>query len=280
MAWVQNEGVWRPVWELSEDVTRATIVDAIYDELRQHPDPPGLDMLGQDLNVSPEVFKAFALQAALAAQPDDRRVADFAMAYGCEVTVDNGKIQDTALRTMSGAGHQHFLGSMAELGRITVKEDIEAALFRPWEYRDERPSMRWDPVDDRRHAYRADDPAKSRSYPIRTVRGANRLAIEALPLFPTAPKGQRLVTTGFLRIDPGRRGERTRWLVRWPIWRVPVSLSVVRSLLTHPALAAQDVDTLKLAVMGVAEVFEAQRLTEGQLRNFTPAQALMGGRTA
>lgn len=280
MAWVQHAGAWRPVWELLGDVTQEGIVDTLYTELYGHPNPPGLGLLGPDLAVSPERFEGFVRQAALAARPAERRDVDFAMAYGSEVTTDRGNIQDTALRTMSGAGHQHFLGSMAELGRITTKQDIASALFRPWEYLDERPSMRWDPIDDRRHAYRADDPAKSSGHPIRTVRGANRLAVEALPLFPTAAQGRRLVTTGFLRMDPERRGEHTRWLMRWPIWRVPLPLSVVRSLLTHPAVVADRVDGTKLIAMGVAEVLEAERLTEGQFRNFTPAKALIGGRAA
>lgn len=279
MCWAQHWGGWRPVFHLPKDISEEDILDAIYGELCKDQDPPGRDVLGEDLSVSPETFRAFIQQVALEAQPGKRRLADFAMAYGCEVTVDNGKIQDTALRTMSGAGHQHFLGSMAELGRLTTKADIAAALFRPWEYKDERPSMRWDPVDDRRYAYRADDPAKSKSYPIRTVRGANRLAIEALPLFPTAPDGKRLTTTGFPRPDSSRRGGRTRWLIRWPIWQVTIPLSVVRSLLTHPAVVGGEAPWAGLVAMGVVEVFEAERLTEGQFRNFTPSRGLIGGRT-
>ena len=278
MSWIQHRGAWHPVLHVVPDADEEAIVDALWSRLSMHPNPPGMDKLGEDLNVPPAVFSDFAREAALAAQPLNRRAADFAVAYGCEVTVDNGRIQDTALRTMSGAGHQHFLGSMAELGRLTTRTDVFTALFQPWEYSDERPSMRWDPVDDRRYAYRADDPAKSRTYPIRTVRGANRLAVEALPLFPTAPNGRRLVTTGFTRIEPTSRGERTRWLIRWPIWRPALSLPVVRSLLTHPDIVVRELAVEKLRVMGVAEVFEAERLTEGQFRNFTPAMPLIGNR--
>ena len=277
MSWVLHRGAWRPVFHVPGETTEDTIVEALYDELRKHPSPPGLEELGEDLTIEPGTFRRFAQQAALSSQPCDRRAADFALAYGCEATVDGGKIQDTALRTMSGAGHQHFLGSMAELGRVTSRQHIASALFEPWQYADGRPSMRWDPADDRRHAYRADDPANSRTAPIRTVRGANRLAIEALPLFPTAPCGGRLGTTGFRRIEPTSRGGRTRWVLRWPVWLPALPLSVVRSLLTHPRIVTEDLDRIQLAVMGVAEVYEAERLTEEQFRNFTPARGLLGG---
>ena len=277
LSWAHHRGAWRPVFHVPGQTTEDVIVDAISSELQRFPSPPGLEDLGMDLTVTPDTFRRFAMRAAVSAQPRDRRAADFAIAYGSEAVDNDGKIQDTAFRTMSGAGHQHFLGSMHELGRVTSREHIASALFEPWQYMDGRPSMRWDPVDDRRYAYRADDPATSTTAPIRTVRGANRLAIEALPLFPTAPRGNRLVTTGFKRIEPAARGGRTRWILRWPVWSPALPLSVVRSLLTYPGVVSDEADRKQLVVMGVVEIYEAERLTEGQFRNFTPARALLGG---
>ena len=62
--------------------------------------------------------------------------------------------------------------------------------------------------------------------PVRTMRGANRLAVEALPLFPTVPGERHLHTTGFSQ----RRGEGV--LFSWPIWEGALSIEVVRSLLS------------------------------------------------
>lgn len=280
LGWQLVRGGWRPVVDVDGDHDDAALVDAIDSQLRADGEPPGREALGEDLSVPPEVFKGFATRAALSAALGRRREADFAIALGCEATHERGRIQDTALRTMGGAGHQHFLGSMAELASLTTRADIEAALLREWEYRDERPSMRWDPVDDRRYAYRADDPAKSRQFPIRTVRGANRLAVEALPFFPSVPQGARLATTGFIQAPRTNASARTRWLVRWPIWLAPSSASVVRSLMTFPELTAETPDFARLQRMGVVEVFEAERLTEGQFRSFTPARALLGSASA
>ena len=82
------------------------------------------------------------------------------------------------------------------LSEHTSREDLRLALFAPWRYLDEKPTMRWDPMDDRRYALRAGNPSKA---PLRTVRGANRLAIEALTFLPTVPHGQPFDNNRFCR---------------------------------------------------------------------------------
>lgn len=203
------------------------------------------------------------IAARRCAAPANRAWADFLAAFGCEsVTDDKGLIQDTSLRTMSGAGHQHFLGFMRTLISDTTSEELHAAMFLPWRYVDPRPSMRWDPADDRRYAMRWDDPSGD---PIRTVRGANRLAIEALPLLPTMPVGADLATTGFSRlVDRG-----IYW--SWPIWDRPVIVEVVRSLLAYDELQRQPPDRRQLSAMGVREIYRSRRITQGKYRNFTPS---------
>ena len=54
------------------------------------------------------------------------------------------------------------------------------------------------------------------SDPIKTMRGANRLAIEALPLFPTAPQRRRIRTTAF---QDGRRQTEVWWLIWSDDWK-------------------------------------------------------------
>src|SRR5690606_35990470 len=84
-------------------------------------------------------------------------------------------------------------------------------------------NLRWDPIDDRRYALRWENPSAD---PSKTMRGANRLAIEALPLLPTMPINSRLGTTGF-------QGSGTRdTFFTWPIWSVPLNMPVVASLLS------------------------------------------------
>jgi len=152
---------------------------------------------------------------------------------------------------------------MRELAEGTVAEHLRRALLDPWDYADGRPSLRWDAADYRPHALRAEDPSGD---PIRTMRGANRLAVEALPLFPTVPERGGLSTVAFADTDAGTE-------VTWPIWSEPLSLDVVASL-----LACEDVqkaDRSTVVRRGVAQVFRARRFTDGQYRNFSPAMALL-----
>jgi hypothetical protein len=133
--------------------------------------------------------------------------------------------------------------------------------------------MRWDPVDDRRYAYRADAPSGSKIAPMRTVRGANRLAIEALPCFPVVPQARRALAAGFRRLDDMRRDD--KWAVRWPIWTAPVDLWVAQSLIRHPDVAKAPQHAERLRRLGVAEVFESRRV-EARYRSFAPAVAVLG----
>jgi hypothetical protein len=264
MSW-RRSSAWRPVLHADGDpLDEESVVAALHSVL--HDNAAELPFaLGDNLNVPPCEFRDHARKAATQASPVDRAWADFVAAFGCESCHDEGAIHDTAFRTMSGAGHQNFLGFIKTLVKATTPDHLRAALFAPWQYADDPPSMRWDPMDDRRYALRWTDPSKDK---IRTVRGANRLAVEALPMMPVAPVGSRLETTGFRghsRLD-------TFWT--WPMWMVTVSLEPVRSLLGLAELQRDPLDRNTLARLGVAEVYRSQRVTTGKYRNFSPAKAI------
>lgn len=264
LQWHMSDGAWTPELLGDASLSEETLVDVLMPVLERTQDQPALKF-AKNLNVSCEQFRVVTEKAQTAATFINRHEADFLSAFGCEslpISERNPTIQDTALRTMSGAGHQHFLGSMLELAQTTEPEHIRTALFLPWQYADARPSMRWDPADDRRYALRWKDPSKD---PVRTVRGANRLAIEALPLLPTAPGERRLHTTGFSQ----RRGEGV--LFTWPIWDIPLSVEVVRSLLSLAELQDPEPDHATLQARGVVQVYRSQRITTGKFRNFTVA---------
>ena len=103
--------------------------------------------IADDLTLSPEAFRAVSASAAADATPGDRAFVDFIAAFGSDAAElrDNGKasgkIADTAFRTMSGAGHQHFLGFMRTLaedvgpdrsGLATVGFSISKAAGAAW----------------------------------------------------------------------------------------------------------------------------------------------------
>ena len=239
---------------------------------------PGHEALGigDNLTISADKFRTHALNAASAASPcfEGRATADFIAAFGCDAVESadrKGQIQDTALRTMGGTGHQHFLKTMRDLAEKANRDNLRQCLFGHWERKDPQLSLRWDPEDDRRYALRWKNPsddkahAKGEKSGAPTEWGANRLAYESLPLFPVIPVGRSVQTTGF----SGSRSRDTFWT--WPIWDVPVGLDSVRSLLALRELQSDHIDHERLAAMGIRQVFKSQRVTIGQFRNFTPS---------
>jgi hypothetical protein len=270
MSW-RSTGGWRPQLHLTPHSEPSEVIAILDQFLSASGDHPAWS-LGPDLSVTPEQFRSYAAQAvAQALQTHDRSWADFAAAFGCESTRnENGTIQDTALRTMSGAGHQHFVGFMVNIARRTKAEHLEKTLFQQWRYDDplDTQNLRWDPADDVRRALRWRDPSGD---PERRRRGgmlgANRLAIEGLPLLPTIPVGAMLRTTGFT----GRGSSGTYW--SWPLWSCPLALDVVRTLLALPEIQT-DRESQALRKRGVSQVIRSRRLTVGKFRCFTPGEPI------
>lgn len=277
MSWVEHTGAWRPC--LHADTTLAA--DAVTHDL----DVQLKVMIGHraltladDLTVSPAAFRQFAWSVIGAADASNdsnvsvKRIgADFAAAFGCDALSkkkNEHRILDTALRTMSGAGHQHFLKTMRNVVEKTDRTHLQTTLFEPWTYGDpaEGESLRWDPADANRYAYSRRNPSGDPERKQRGgMRGANRLAIEGLPLVTSAPVGSALKTVGFIC----SKARRTFWT--WPIWTYPISRDTCASLLAHPALVREPVVDAELRAMGVSAAFRSERVTVGKYRNFTPA---------
>ena len=267
MGWRIETGAWRPVLKAGGWAGAAAadeLLDALAGQLAGGAGRAAFRFT-RDLRLLPATFREFALaarEAALSGNLQSQDDAAFAAAFACEGCLNkDGTVQDTAFRTMSGAGHQHFVGSMEELAKGTDREHLRRALLAGWDYQDGKPSLRFDPVDDRRYALRWSDPSGDA---IRTMRGANRLAVEALPLLPTCPVGQRLATTGFNIYK----------LWTWPIWEPWLSLDVTRTLLALSELQSDMPNRPVLLALGVREVFRCERITVGKFRNFTPAAAV------
>ena len=223
MSWRQNGG-WEPVVFHSVIETHEGLLEVLEKRVCGADSIDPAWGIGNDLTLSIGGFRQCLLNY-LSEHPRDRRTTgDFLVAFGSEAIGSGPKkeqMSDTEFRTMSGAGHQHFLGFMKELAETTSREHLKRALFEVWDYGDGRPSLRWDPADYRPHALRAEDPSGD---PIKTMRGANRLAVEALPMFPTVPDGRRLRTVGFE--DRNREPE-----VTWPIWQQPIDVYSLASVL-------------------------------------------------
>ena len=133
--------------------------------------------ISDNLKFSRQSFAQLLDRSVNESSPQERLNADFLCAFGSDA-FGKGKeqqIEDTELRAIGAGNEQHFLAFMQQLAENTNSQHLRRTLFVEWDYGDDKPSMRWDPADYRPHALRAKDPSRD---DIRTMRGANRLAIE------------------------------------------------------------------------------------------------------
>jgi len=275
MKWTQIGAAWRPVLHAShadldgkdEAGQNEVIANAILAELGRTTSHPMMKWDGShDIPAADYRTYAFdAIESLFDQNQSDRRPAEWAAALACDqITDKKGNVEDTAFRTMSGQGHQLFLKQMRLLQQSVKAQHIAEALFK-WRYQDEELNLRFEPFEDRRHALRWKSPDKDT---IKTVWGANRLAAEGLPLYPVFPLRGKLRTTGFR----GSGEDDTLWT--WPIWCEFLSVSVVRSILSLPALQADKPPRAELQPLGIVEVYRTQRITVGKFRAFTTAWAI------
>lgn len=267
LSWRVDAGAWRPVLTTVGQLSESELIERLDTALKAMVNHPAW-ALGDNLNVDPETYRRYALDAASAADQGDGVHAEFAAAFACETAMKPNSATQVAATQLCliGGGRQRFLNMVSDLVARTNEEHLERALLRPWDYADpeEGMAMRWDPRDDVRRALRWREPSGDPDRKKRgSMWGANRLAIEALPLLPVIPRGRRLETTSFVTT-----GSRATWFT-WPIWTCPIPLPVIRSLLADFRLRDVSKYRNELARAGVAAAFRSQRLTVDKYRNFT-----------
>jgi hypothetical protein len=206
---------------------------------------------------------------------DDRGALDMLAAFcspGClrgSQRRTEAKLAPTPFAFISGSGHQDFLDTVRHLMRCVTPERVESTLFHPWTYEDEGLSLRWDPVEDRRHALMDRDPTADDNKP-RTVWMANLLAYRALVLFPSVPTQHGLETVGWMRDNYNN------WVFTWPLWDHPLEPDSIRSLLLLSDLYLPKPDRVSLQARGVRDVFRSVRIKVGSAGhvkfNFTPGR--------
>jgi CRISPR-associated endonuclease/helicase Cas3 len=265
----ENNGRWHPVLVLSQPMSEDELIKALHHTLTGHQSDRHFCDLGQNTTVARQIFRTVSQASVAEATSQDRTSCDFYAGFGSDALVaqDGFTIQDTALRTMAGAGHQHFLETMRNVIASCGPEHIQKTVFQTWQYDDptQTRSLRFDPLDDNRYALRwrnpSGDPDRKNTG---SMLGANRLAIEAIPLFTTAPGKRSLQTVGFT----GQRASDT--FFSWPVWTSPIGIDAMRSLLALREVQIPS-EAESLISRGVAAVFRSQRITVGKVRNFTPA---------
>lgn len=274
VGWTVHEPPTRPALQLRQAVTPEQVAEGAAEGIRNL--APAHDFPWQNLALSPEQARQ---QLQSAAEGGDYTGALWASLVSDKARrPDRDTVEPTPLCLIFGQGHQHFLKRLAEVPRtqtpgsegrgkthrpVSETECIRNALFRPWERRDLTDSFRWDPVEDVRYAYRAEDPS-NRGTKQRTEHGANRLACVGLPSLTVVPRRIGLNTRLGVRGGMRRQGQFT---IRWPIWRDPTSRVGIEAMLSHPTLE----DPRTAASLGVVETREARKISVGKFMNFTRA---------
>lgn len=256
----EHRGMWTPLLEttLPQDEVVQTLESAAHRMAAQ----PAL-AIGDNIKLTAEEFRDHRdrFDADADRLENLRWLAAFASDACQDRNSKEGHLEDTGFRTMQGAGHQHFLKSVRTNLASATSDDFASDLFHTWRYDRAGAPLRWDPADDRQHAYRWRDPSSDKSG---AVVGALACAGAALSLFVTTPARHGLRTTGFTAARGGP-------LLTWPIWITPLSTRSAASLMAHPRLQEQTPSRHALESLGVADVFRSRRISVGKMRNFTPA---------
>ncbi len=284
VAWTVDEPPLRPVLQTPKGVSEATVTEAA---------AKGLQELGQRHEFGrrknlKELSRNDATKGLReAANANNRYVADLWTALVSDAAFNRDKKQKvdnivpTPLCLMFGQGHQYFLERLVSVpqqktppargaGRqktpVSESDCLREALFIPWQRPDATDSFRWDPNEDVRYAYRANDPTDTKTKE-RTQHGANRLAAVGLSVLTVVPMQLQRYGSVRLAVIGGHRDSKGEFVMRWPIWRQPISLAGIRALLTHPTMAHRETR----AALGIIEVRRARRISTGRFMNFTTA---------
>ncbi|MFZ5443398.1 MAG: type I-G CRISPR-associated protein, Cas3-extension family [Myxococcota bacterium] len=210
-----------------------------------------------DLKPPPAEFETFLHRVVKEWVRGKPEGAEYAAAYATSVARDGkGNTKPTAFHFT--AANQQFLGAVEQLRATVDREWARQSLFEGGAWRPGG-NVRWDPMADRNYALMAKDPnddGTSVDAPLEW------LAFRGLPLFPTVPRGTRIVTTGVRG-----RGEEMRF--SWPLWLPAAPLGAVRSVLTN---SLNEAEGRELRARGVFAICSSEiRRTAQGFGNFGPA---------
>ena len=212
-----------------------------------------------DLKAPPSIFASFLSDCVEQWLRGSNEPVAYAAAFGTSVAVDGkGNTKPTAFHFT--AANQQFLGAVETIRSTINSEWVTRSLF---EGRAGRPgsNLRWDPSAERNWALMASNPTMDGTSVDAPVEW---LAFRGLPLFPSFPRGMRIVTTSV-------RGRGDDMEMTWPLWSVPISLETTRSVLQIPWT---DASRIRLMRGVFAVCTSAIRRTIRGFGNFGPANVI------
>jgi CRISPR-associated endonuclease/helicase Cas3 len=235
------------------------LADQLAKTVEGHPSAQVINMLDKKLSVVDTIHELCDRKSV-----EDRELLAWMIALASEMATEATSPLQTVRR-------DYLIGNIRSVMGRCLNTHVHRTLFADWDYGDalDNQSLHWEPTEDRRHAYQwsmpSGDPARKRRG---GMLGANRLAFEAWPLFPSFPNGDKLTTRGF----QGTGMFDTFWT--WPLWSAPLTREAIASMLSVPEL--QDDARLNevLRAFGISSVFRSQRILVGKTPNFTAAASL------
>ncbi len=259
-----NQGPWRPVICGNKDwpSTNEELVRQLLQELYEDPQtyPPIRLAEAIDKESVRGVFQAASVNASV----DQRVDADWLSCNGSDLTGPD------VISQLQTTRRDYHAINIRGLLTTTTGEHLRRTLFHAWDYSDPIAgvSLHLEPREDRRHAYQwhvpSGDPTRGNCG---GMIGANRLALEAWPLFQSLPAGDRLTTAGFR----GTRANNTSFA--WPIWTGSFDLATLQSVLGLAQLHSKEDVTQELRVMGIPVVYQCRRILVGKTPNLTSSIA-------
>ena len=281
VAWAVDRPPARPTLAVAAQATDDEVISAVSEGLANLADRHSFNGL-KKLELSREEA-AHRLRTALTG---DRYTSDLwsALVSDAAIRYKNKaeEAEPTPLCLMSGQGWQFFMSRLASVpqqsvppargsgrSKATISETdcLREALFKPWTRPDATFAFRWDPHEDVRYALRAADPTDSKTKET-TQHGANRLAAIGLSAVTVVPRLRG--KTAQLAVVGGGREPGGGFAFTWPIWRHPISLAAIRSLLGHTGLDRRDT----WDALGIVELRRARRISVGKFMNFTRAEPI------
>lgn len=266
MGWVTANATWVPhiLFENKVCFKEAHLLDELEQFLVRDRSLHPADLY-EKLQIQSNCSKRQFFQNVLNhANLQNRKTVDFLSAIASDITPDDAICQIQTTR------RDYHLGNIDSILSQSNREHLRRSLFQTWDYSDplDNQSLHLDPTEDRRHAYQwnrpSGDPNKKR---FGGMLGANRLAIEAISMFTSFPCAEKLATLGFR----GVRSDDTFWT--WPIWKPPIQIEMIRSILGIRELQADIINSSSrnyLKELGVIAVYRTQRILVEKTPNFTP----------
>ncbi len=276
LAWADSGGGWTaeiyvPFGKFSDS---NDIAKAVFDELMNlkmnHPILQWERFLTKSFTNEHDFYYSTALTSLT---NSSLTPTDFTPVFSAQIPVQQGDSFEHFDHPFRAARKDYYLGNLKSVLEKTQLSHIIRTIVRPWDYQDAmaNQSLRLDHGDDRRHAYQwhapTEDPSRQKNG---CMLGANRLAIEAFPLFPCIPTQSGPTAVGFTC------DSKTLTSINWPIWKSPSSLPVIASLLNLAVIHQQKPNTSILSLMGIVTVLRSRRLPIEKNKVFLPPET-MGG---